>query len=251
MMKLRNVIIPFFTILAILASIFVYFTVDYNGPIEFRVVDANTGKPIEGVIAVASWPMFGLASPGFKIGTAEVKETMSDHEGMVHFPSWGPVFHHKGRVVTGRGPLLYLYKYKYRDIMFYRHLGKVYYRSKREREDNRFNQGYVELEPFVGSGREYLENTGVIFNVTTDVLEHNEINNPCMWKKLPHTMVLAHKKEIMISNIRPPIPPGLPRIKTLYERIESLGCGRPEDIFPVNILEENMIPENILEVQLQ
>ena len=59
--------------------------------IEARVVDAETNKPIEGVIVVAHWQLYGGLHPD-DAGELTILETVTDKAGRFHFPAWGPKF---------------------------------------------------------------------------------------------------------------------------------------------------------------
>ncbi len=58
-------------------------------PIEARVVDANTGRPLEGVIINAKWEL----NFGWEYGSyydMKVMEAVTDQNGRFSFPAWGP-----------------------------------------------------------------------------------------------------------------------------------------------------------------
>ncbi len=57
--------------------------------IEAWVVDADTKKPLEGVIVVANWELrYGLEGGGTY--QLQVMETVTDKSGKFYFPAWGP-----------------------------------------------------------------------------------------------------------------------------------------------------------------
>ena len=64
-----------------------YYTAD---PIEAWVVDAETGKPIEGAVVTANWQLvaFGLDTGGRKLKQLEVLETRTDKNGRFFFPGF-------------------------------------------------------------------------------------------------------------------------------------------------------------------
>jgi len=64
-----------------------YYTSD---PIEAWVVDADTGKPIEGAIVVASWQLLGftLDTGGSRNHQLAVMETVTDKNGRFSFPGF-------------------------------------------------------------------------------------------------------------------------------------------------------------------
>jgi hypothetical protein len=64
-----------------------YYTAD---PIEAWVVDAETGKPIEGAIVTANWQLLAgsLDTGGRKLRQLEVMETVTDRNGRFFFPGF-------------------------------------------------------------------------------------------------------------------------------------------------------------------
>jgi hypothetical protein len=61
-----------------------------SDPIEAWVVDAETGKPIEGAIVTANWQLlsFGFDTGGRKLYQLEVMETVTDAKGRFFFPGF-------------------------------------------------------------------------------------------------------------------------------------------------------------------
>lgn len=59
----------------------------YDKPINGYVVDAETGKPIEGIIVIAMWQLTQYLSHGFG-GYAKVIEVKTDKEGKFRIPFW-------------------------------------------------------------------------------------------------------------------------------------------------------------------
>src|SRR5258708_40037237 len=57
---------------------------------EGWVADAETGKPIEGVIVVAHWRITGGLEGGTPINELKILETVTDESGRYSFPAWGP-----------------------------------------------------------------------------------------------------------------------------------------------------------------
>src|SRR5437879_13266059 len=60
--------------------------------IEGLVVDAETSKPLEGVIAVGHWRLNGGFEGGTPIGELQILEAVTDPNGRYSFPAWGPTF---------------------------------------------------------------------------------------------------------------------------------------------------------------
>jgi len=66
----------------------------YSGaPISGRVVDAATGKPLEGAVVVADWTLWhrGLLVSGDRTRRLWVAEAITDAQGRYQVPGWGPI----------------------------------------------------------------------------------------------------------------------------------------------------------------
>jgi hypothetical protein len=61
-------------------------------PIDSRVVDVETGAPIEGAVVLAYWELHpgSLSGDARPCGAANVEDTVTDKDGNFHLPGWGP-----------------------------------------------------------------------------------------------------------------------------------------------------------------
>lgn len=65
----------------------VYFAKEIHG----QVVDAETGRPLEGVVVVARWRLRWISiGEGHTGGTINTLEAVTDKEGKYFIPGWGP-----------------------------------------------------------------------------------------------------------------------------------------------------------------
>jgi len=87
-------------------------------PFEVKIVDAETGLPLEGVIGNALWRL--EARGGRNLGNFMATEAVSDKDGIMRMPGWGPMEVPKepgGYLAQGRlppdQPTLQLYKQDY------------------------------------------------------------------------------------------------------------------------------------------
>ncbi|KAF0145682.1 MAG: hypothetical protein FD156_657 [Nitrospirae bacterium] len=83
--------------------------------IKGTVIDAETKKPIEGVVVVALWKINWLGRPGvyYEGGTAKVihaEEAVTDKNGKYTIPAWGPIKRPKEWAFNGADPSIEFFK---------------------------------------------------------------------------------------------------------------------------------------------
>lgn len=87
--------------------------------IEARVVDADTGQPVEGVVVDAFWVLRqgSFAGGGVPPPPLKILETVTDKNGRFYLPAWGPIPNTTGGAYFwGEDPLLIFFKRGY-DIL--------------------------------------------------------------------------------------------------------------------------------------
>jgi hypothetical protein len=86
----------------------------YSKEIRARIVDADTGQPLEGVV-VAKWVLSGGIKPPIDL---EVLEAVTDKDGWFYIPGWGPKKRPVLRYLENRDPELLIFKsgYKYNNF---------------------------------------------------------------------------------------------------------------------------------------
>lgn len=82
-------------------------------PIRAKVVDAETGKPLEGVVVVAQWILNdGIVDSRHRI-RFQVLEAVTDSWGEFVLPGWGPKIRPPLAFFDNRDPVLVLFKTDY------------------------------------------------------------------------------------------------------------------------------------------
>lgn len=111
-------------VLALLALICVLIIIIFMTPAFFmgeafkgRIIDEATGKPVQGAVVVASWPL-QTEIGGFHPSTIttiniEVMEAVTDHNGYFMFPAWGPKLNTNLDAMRSGNPFLLVFKRGY------------------------------------------------------------------------------------------------------------------------------------------
>jgi len=152
--------------------------------IEGWVVDAGTGKPLEGVIVVANWELEGGFEGGVPIDELQIYETVTDERGRYYFPKWGPKFALFGKL-QDVSPGLLFFKRGYR----YLALGNEWHTGMDTTKSD-WNGKTVKLERFVGTLAQYADSLDNLSS-TLENVGHNVADSggdPCGWKQFPRIL---------------------------------------------------------------
>ncbi|HEX2667786.1 MAG TPA: carboxypeptidase-like regulatory domain-containing protein [Gammaproteobacteria bacterium] len=81
-------------------------------PIDSRVVDSDTGAPIEGAVVLAYWELHSgsLSGDSRPCGAANVEDTVTDKDGRFQLPGWGPTMPDCSGQMRQGNPHLYVFK---------------------------------------------------------------------------------------------------------------------------------------------
>lgn len=84
--------------------------------IEAKIVEAESGKPLEGVIVALNWGL--VDSNRLPVGQLTVAETITDRNGKFSFPAWGPKALPPNSSMDQKAPQLLLFKegFQYRRL---------------------------------------------------------------------------------------------------------------------------------------
>jgi hypothetical protein len=89
----------------------------YEAPaFTIRVVDQQTGQPLADVHAITGWLAWGFHGSR---AVLMVLEAVSDADGQLFFPAWGPVKSGVPGLLGGRDPLISLFRPGYRTKLIY------------------------------------------------------------------------------------------------------------------------------------
>ncbi len=176
---------------------------EYEGtPIEFRVVDAKTKEPIEGVIAGAQWILEkakGLnISPDINL---LAMETVSDTNGIIRFPAWGPIEQpDRDHRLTTRDPLVILFRQGYEpEELFYRAFDGPFdmerYAGRERVRHFSYNGKTIELNRADRKSNEY-RTTLEIFGFDLEPALRD-----CSWRKMPRFIKALVEEDDYIASI--------------------------------------------------
>lgn len=164
----------------------------HDDGVDSRVIDADTGKPIQGAVVVAYWEMHrgSFAGDSLPCGAANVEEAVTDKNGKFHIPGWGPI--HSSCEMRSFDPFLYVFKsgYGYARVGNYP-LNPPFITSTH----SEWNDKPIKLKKFPDLD---LTKTGIhsyaadFGALNVDELENFVVDFPteCNWKKIPN-MLLA------------------------------------------------------------
>lgn len=162
--------------------------------IEGWVVDANTNKPLEGVIVVAAWVLNGWTLPGIKfdrVGTLELMESVTDSNGRFFFSGWGPVKRPKNAVLWAQDPELLFFKSGYDIKILSNPLTAE--TSTTSVRTSQWDGKTIPLKKFKDSVRDYASRIQMLGGGSIrDALES------CMWRKIPRTIVALRKEDLWL-----------------------------------------------------
>ncbi len=172
-------------------------------PIMGKVVDAKTRRPLDGVIVVAHWPLYGGIFEYQRVGAMAIIETTTDENGEYSF-SWR---HPRLRPLWGwlsyRDPQLLLFKpgYEWRSV-------SNQFRSRRGYNPVRtfdWNGKEIDLRRFDGSTSGYLEYLGTLQTNLSWAYRVAE----CEWTQIPRMITALERQKLAIGRSTSVAPDGI------------------------------------------
>jgi hypothetical protein len=129
--------------------------------IRGRVVDADTGAPIEGAVVVANWRLYsGGMGHGGHMGSLLVDGTKTDTKGDFRFHKWGPKLRPYGTELD-TAPWMVVFKRGYA----YRYLENEHASNSFLRRSE-WTGHTIELKPFRGTPKEHIENLDMVLSLS-------------------------------------------------------------------------------------
>ncbi len=192
-----------------------------------KVVDADTKKPIAGVIVTANWQLEqGTVGGNVPVGQIMVMETITDKDGKFTFPAWGPKWTFKGHLVID-DPQLLLFKggYEYRGLQ--NEVTTRYNKGSLRHSD--WNGKTIEMKRFEGSLEEYAKQTYWLSVDMDRIHDYAHGAKTCSWKNTPQMLSSLHR--ISLEFEKQNLHPYGERIHRIDDIPIELGCGSPKEFF--------------------
>jgi hypothetical protein len=174
-------------------------------PIEARVVDKETGKPLAGVVVVAHWALESVSAiiphQVNPAGSLMILEAVTDQDGWFRFPAWGPKWHWGSGELGDKDPELILFKSgyeywvasnsRYSRPAKYSDVGKPAGTESKPTGSNRisfWNGETILLEKFKNGIETYARNLSSL-NISVSFAR-----DQCNWESLPKMIVAIHNE---------------------------------------------------------
>jgi len=195
--------------------------------IEGWVVDAETGKPLEGVIIVANWELKGGFEGGTPIDELQILETLTDSNGRYSFPAWGPKVIPRIGYLGGDSPGLSLFKPGFRAGGFSNLYWQTYGTS-----NFFYNKKMLKLERFRGTPAEYAEHLSSLSSSLENVgySVGYESGDWCGWQSFPKMLRALDKLEgeFRAAGVRQGTVVSF--LRTNEARVREKGCGSVSEL---------------------
>ena len=198
-------------------------TVTYQfDPIEAWVVDAETGKPIEGAVVTANWELVkgSLDGPRY-YGQLEVKETVTDKSGRFFFEGFSKE-DTSGAELRESDPQVLIFKAGYEYQRFtndYRDGGAG---LKKARRTAAVNGKTVKLLSMLSPEANKLQRSSMYFGLHT---RYRYLVDDCHWKSIPRAMVAMDREYRRAKATNPSVYVDLINSGTLESLTEKCGSS--------------------------
>lgn len=196
-------------------------------PIEFTLVDQDTGQPIEGATATAFWQYRAGWEGGGNGPIVNILETVSGTDGKIRFPGWGPVIIDAWSRL--RETTVFIFKSGYTP-MGVSNAPTLTSAENYKQQGFLYNGLNVRMRQFPGSRKDYAMRV-VMFSGNlesrTRILGYPGDRNMCVWKHFPLMLkaFMAEEKRFQDDGYKVGLLPA--SLRSNEGRWEKDGCGSP------------------------
>ncbi len=191
--------------------------------IEGWVVDAETGKPLDGVIIVANWELRGGLEAGIPVEQLQIFETVTDQNGRYSFPAWGPKLAKNIGILKGNSPGILLFKPGYK---FGGH-SNVYWQTYGT-EKFFWNKKTLKLQPFKGTPAEYAKDLRSLNSSLWGIGHEN--GEPCGWQSFPRMLSALDTQYAEFRRVGVASGSVVSRLRANDSDLRSAGCKSIDDV---------------------
>ncbi len=174
-------------------------------PIEAWVVDAETGKPIEGAVVTANWELVkgSLDGPRY-FGQLEVKETVTDANGRFFFEGFSKE-DSSGAELRESDPQILIFKAGYKFERFVNDYPVDWRLLIKSERTAAVNGQRVELKR-MGDNKDLIRqrHSELVYSrlgFVTKVMPHTHESEKCYWQRIPQMLRETHLQEIQMRSL--------------------------------------------------
>lgn len=197
--------------------------------IEAWVVDAETGKPLEGVVVTANWQVLEGTLAGTNTGgQLQILETVTDANGRFYFPAWAPkplppkkTGWMVDRYIGNEDPQLVLFKSGYEMLKLANHL-VVSKRNPASVRISIWNGQTIRLKRFRGTAEGYAEHLWRYQSVLYFAYSVEE----CNWKHVPRMLAALYQENIRLLEAVPASYPAKSSIQDFKAILENCPSSK-------------------------
>jgi len=193
-------------------------------PIDARIVDADTGKPVAGASIIANWQLVTGSLDGERDkGQLEVRETTTDANGAFHFDGFTKA-NPSTAELRNKDPQILIFKPGYRTKQLVNDYGSRTYGLIGATRTSQFNATTIKLQPYATDPASGGEAAYEHFKIDVD-----PIIAACAWKKIPNALLAMTRERERIKSLNPSKYVDLPTVSSA-DRYEG-QCGSATDYF--------------------
>lgn len=156
--------------------------------ISGKVVDVDTGKPLEGTVVIAIWQLergFGLEGD-IPSGFMQVSEVVTDAEGNYFIEGWGPLRRPRGTYLGKLAPLLIYFRDGYINSGHVNYMNRVNYDNRRNSmQHSQWDGETIRLKEFAGNLEEYRNVLQAVSSSLDAVFNPMFGAKKCDWLRIP------------------------------------------------------------------
>jgi hypothetical protein len=200
----------------------------YANAIEARVVDALTGKPVQGAILVANWQLEGGFESGIAVDQLKILETVTDVNGKFTIPAWGPKFAFHGRA-SFKWPQILVFKSGYKSLR----LTNEPKSGSQFTTMSEWNGKTIALESFAGTLAEYVEHLASLSSTLENVGYNigDQSGDWCGWKSFPRMLRALDDLEARLRSADVRRGTVVSFLRANETQVKEKGCGSVSEFF--------------------